>query len=162
VLVHDWAVRHDPSLARLTDTCARHWFTSDRGCQAWEPGGDDFLSPALCEALLMSRVLPRSNFSAWLDDFLPDLAEGRPATLFTPALVADRSDGKTVHLDGLNLSRAWCWRSLAVALGQGSPLTPLALAAAEKHLAASLPHLADDYMGEHWLVTFALLALSPT
>lgn len=162
VLVHDWAVRHDPSLARLIHACTRNWFASDRGCQAWEPGGDDFLSPALSEALLMSRILPRNDFTAWLDGFLPDLADGRPATLFTPAFVADRSDGKIVHLDGLNLSRAWCWRSLAVALGQGSPLTPLALAAAEKHIAASLPHLADDYMGEHWLATFALLALSPT
>jgi hypothetical protein len=30
---------------------------------------------------------------------------------------------------------------------------------AEAHLAASLPHLDDDYMGGHWLATFALLAV---
>jgi hypothetical protein len=73
--------------------------------------------------------------------------------------VADRSDGKIAHLDGLNLSRAWCWRSLAGAWPAGSPLRVRAEAAAEAHLAAALPHLSTDYMGEHWLATFAVLAM---
>jgi len=74
--------------------------------------------------------------------------------------VSDRSDGKIAHLDGLNLSRAWCWRALADALGDDHPVAPRARDVAERHLDASLPHLADDYMGTHWLATFALLALT--
>ena len=95
----------------------------------------------------MSRVLRPDEFSNWFIAFLPRLAEKQPPTLFTPATVSDRSDGKIAHLDGLNLSRAWCWRSL----GYPQP--------AEAHLEAALSHLAGDYMGEHWLQSFALLAL---
>jgi len=159
VLARDWATAHDPILAKLIDDRAQDWFAADRDCQAWEPGGDEFLSPALTEALLMSRILPPTEFRAWFEAFLPACAEGRPATLFTPATVSDRSDGKIAHLDGLNLSRAWCWRGLAKALGPDHPVTRPAIAIADKHLAASLPHLHDDYMGAHWLATFALLAL---
>ncbi|OWK28658.1 DUF2891 domain-containing protein [Sphingomonas mucosissima] len=157
-LARDWALDHDPALVTLIDARARDWFREDRGCQAWEPGGDEFLSSALCEALLMSRVLG-DGFAAWFDAFLPQAVQGKPQTLFTPAIVSDRSDGKIAHLDGLNLSRAWCWRTIAAALPH-SPLAPVARAAADDHLAASLPHLADDYMGTHWLATFALLALT--
>lgn len=157
-LARDWALDHDPALVTLIDMRARHWFGEDRGCQAWEPGGDEFLSPALCEALLMSRVLG-DGFAGWFDVFLPDAVAGRPQSLFTPAVVSDRSDGKIAHLDGLNLSRAWCWRSIAAAL-PAHPIAPVARDAADDHLAASLPHLADDYMGTHWLATFALLALT--
>ena len=82
------------------------------------------------------------------------------ATLFEPAVVSDRTDGKIAHLDGLNLSRAWCWRSIAARWGAGDPRRAIALEAADKHLAASLPHVAGDYAGEHWLATFALLALT--
>ena len=138
---------------------ARAWYLHDEACQAWEPSGDDFLSPALCEAQLMQAVLPRDDFRAWLGRFLPHLGEEAPATLFTPARVSDRSDGKIAHLDGLNLSRAWAWTKLAGALDD--PARSLALQAAEDHLAASLPHLGGDYMGEHWLATYALLALDP-
>ena len=155
-LARDWAAMHDPALLAVIDDRAHDWFGRDRGCQAWEPGGDEFLSPALCEALLMSRVLPAAGFAAWFGAFLPDLASGTPATLFAPAIVSDRSDGKIAHLDGLNLSRAWCWRAVAGVLPD---LAPIAEPAAERHLAAALPHLDDDYMGEHWLATFALLAL---
>lgn len=158
-LAHEWAQRHDEALAALIEQRARDWFAGDRACQAWEPGGDEFLSPALGEALLMSRVLPGPAFRDWFDAFLPNLTQGEPATLFTPATVSDRSDGKIAHLDGLNLSRTWCWRSLAKALGPDHPVAAAALDAAERHLAASLPHLADDYMGTHWLASFALLAL---
>jgi hypothetical protein len=77
-----------------------------------------------------------------------------------PATVSDRSDGKIAHLDGLNLSRAWCWRTIAAALGGDHAMTTRARDAANRHINASLPHIADDYMGTHWLATFALLALA--
>jgi DUF2891 family protein len=138
---------------------ARDWYSGDSDCQAWEPGGDDFLSPVLMEAECMRRVLSADEFSSWLDRFLPRLAHREPATLFTPATVSDRSDGKIAHLDGVNLSRAWCWRSIATSWSAKDPRRSIALDAADTHLAASLPHVAGDYMGEHWLATFALLAL---
>ena len=158
VLALDWAEAHDGALEGLIEARARDWFGHDEACQAWEPGGDEFLSPALCEALLMSKVLG-PDFPAWFDRFLPNCADGEPACLFTPATVSDRSDGKIAHLDGLNLSRAWCWRQIAAALPAGHSVSPIARAAAEQHLAAALPHVAGDYMGEHWLASFALLAL---
>jgi hypothetical protein len=158
ILALDWARGQDGALAALIEARARDWFLADRACQAWEPGGDEFLSPVLCEALLMCRVLG-AGFTGWFDAFLPDLARCRPETLFVPAIVSDRSDGKIAHLDGLNLSRAWCWRALDAALPAGHPVQPLASVAAERHLAAALPHIAGDYMGEHWLASFALLAM---
>jgi hypothetical protein len=158
-LIHalDWAEANDAALASLSRDRAEIYYGGDRGCPAWEPGGDDFLSPALAEALLMRRILPARAFPAWFAAFLPDLAAGEPRSLFTPAFVSDRSDGKIAHLDGVNLSRAWCWRGLADALEPA--LADLARRTAEEHLDASLPHVAGDYMGEHWLATFALLAL---
>ena len=158
VLALAWARQHDPSLAALIERRAVQWFGADRACQAWEPGGDEFLSPALCEALLMSRVLG-PDFAAWFDRFLPDCHKGEPQTLFTPATVSDRSDGKIAHLDGLNLSRAWCWREIAAALPSAHPARSKARAAAQTHLTAAMPHISGDYMGEHWLATFAVLAL---
>ena len=158
-LAGNWAAKHDAPLAALINERANDWFSQDRDCQAWEPGGDEFLSPALCEALLMSRVLEREAFAHWFAAFLPRLAHGEPATLFTPAFVSDRSDGKIAHLDGLNLSRAWCWRGIAHALGADHPIAAIAENTARRHLDASLPHVTGDYMGEHWLATFALLAL---
>ncbi|ATE63019.1 DUF2891 domain-containing protein [Rhizorhabdus dicambivorans] len=155
LLAHRWATAHDPDLAALIGARAADWFGGDRGCQAWEPGGDEFLSPALGEAHLMRELLPPEQFRAWFDGFLPEI----PATLLTPAFVSDRSDGKIAHLDGLNLSRAWCWRRIADALPADHRVVPVAREAAERHLAAALPHLGDDYMGEHWLASFALLAL---
>ena len=153
VLALEWP---DDELRALIGDKARAWFANDRDCQAWEPGGDEFLSSALTEALLMRRVLG-DDFSGWLAGFLPDLTDGRPASLLTPCFVSDRSDGKIAHLDGCNLSRAWCWRQIASALPEREAV--IARDAADRHLAASLPHLAEDYMGEHWLATFALLAL---
>jgi hypothetical protein len=156
VLSLEWADALDLTLANTIRERALHWFGSDRDCQAWEPGGDEFLSPALIEALCMACTHP-ALFPAWFEQFLPRIASHEPASLFTPAIVSDRSDGKIAHLDGLNLSRAWCWRSIA-------PLLPskeqsIALNAADEHLAAALSHIAGDYMGEHWLASFALLAL---
>lgn len=150
----------DSALTALLTATARRWYGEDADCPAWgEPSGDDFLSSALIEAECLRRLLPAAEFAPWLDRFLPRIAASEPATLFRPATVSDRTDGKIAHLDGLNLSRAWCWRALAAALPEGDPRRAVALDAAERHLAASLQHLADDYMGEHWLASFATLAL---
>lgn len=155
-LIAGWARRHDPALLALATARARNWFGGDRDAEAWEPDGDAFLSPTLVEALAMARLVPAAEFRDWFAAFLPDAAAGRPASLFTPATVTDRSDGKIAHLDGLNLSRAWCWRRIAA---QAGPAAPAMAAAADTHLAAGLPHIAGDYAGEHWLASFALLAL---
>jgi hypothetical protein len=156
----DYAQRtmHAPLVAALRDAASR-WYGTDANCQAWEPSGDEFLSSAMMEAECMRRILPPAVFGSWLSRFLPDLAAGAPATLFVPATVSDRSDGKIAHLDGLNLSRAWCWRHLAGTFTVDDPRLTIALDAARRHLDASLPHVAGDYAGEHWLATFALLAI---
>ncbi len=147
------------ALSALLRDAAQRWFLDDRDCQAWEPGGDDFLSSALMEAECMRVVLAPSAFARWFDAFLPRVAASEPATLFSPAFVSDRGDGKIAHLDGLNLSRAWCWRALGRTLPANDRRRQIAEDAVALHLAASLPHVAGDYMGEHWLATFALLAL---
>jgi hypothetical protein len=153
------------SLGRLKSLVAEralNYFAGDRGYPAaWEPGGDDFLSPSLVEADLMRRVLRREEFPGWLDDFLPGIEEGAYPNLFNPADVTDRSDPKLVHLDGLNLSRAWCMRSIASALPEDSPRRRLLARAAARHAEATLPHVTSgDYAGEHWLATFAVYMLS--
>lgn len=150
----------DNALLALFATKARAWHLADRDAPAWEPNGDDFLSDTLMTAECLRRLLPRETFLAWLGDYLPQAAQQRPASLFTPATVSDRSDGKIAHLDGLNLSRAWCWREIAAALPPADPVRLVAEDVAGRHLAASLPHVAGDYMGEHWLASFALLALT--
>lgn len=146
VLARDYAAtKNDAALMALIDDRARAWFGADENCTAWgEPSGEDFLSASLTEALLMRRVLG-DGFDAWFTRFMPET----PPHLLQPASVSDRSDGRIAHLDGLNLSRAWCWRGI----GRHAD-------AAERYLQASLPHVAGDYMGEHWLASFALLALS--
>jgi hypothetical protein len=150
-------VANDTALRTLVVDKAQEWYGGDRDCQAWEPGGDDFLSSALIEAECMRRVLDADAWVPWFDRFLPRLSQREPDTLFQPARVSDRRDGKIAHLDGLNLSRAWCWRSLATQLD--GVRRELALSAADEHLRASLPHVAGDYAGEHWLATYALLAV---
>jgi len=157
ILALEWAEQFDPALARAIRQWAVEKFESDRDCQAWEPGGDEFLSPALIEALCMARVLPPDAFANWFAAFLPRVAEREPATLFLSATVSDRSDGKIAHLDGLNLSRAWCWRSIAPLLPEAE--REVAEVTADEHVAAAMPHVAGDYMGEHWLASFALLAV---
>jgi hypothetical protein len=157
ILALEWAEANDAALAGLIRQRAADWFGADRGYHGWEPGGDEFLSGGLCEALLMRRLLGPAKFAAWFERFMPDAAAGEPRSLFTPAFVSDRSDGKIAHLDGLNLSRAWCWRGVADAVEPA--LAELFRRTADEHLDASLPHVAGDYMGEHWLATFALLAL---
>ncbi len=154
------AVLADDALGSLVRETALRWYDDDADCQAWEPGGDDFLSPALVEAECMRRVMSAADWAQWLGRFLPRLAVGEPPTLFSPAEVSDRRDGKIAHLDGLNLSRAWCFRSIAAALPARDERRPRMTESAEAHLAASLPHVGDDYAGSHWLATYAVLALS--
>jgi hypothetical protein len=158
-LAADWAARHDTALLELLRGTARRWYGADADAQAWEPSGEDFLSPTLCEAVCMARLLPPAEFAPWLDRFLPRLAQGEPAALLAPARVSDRTDGRIVHLDGLNLSRAWCWRALAATLPAGDPRRALAEEAAGRHAAASLGEVGGHYMGAHWLASFAVLAL---
>jgi hypothetical protein len=141
---------------------AKSYYGKDVDAPArWEPDGADFLSPSLCEADLMRRVLPPAEFSDWLSKYLPGLAKGEPATLFTPATVTDRSDPYLVHLDGLNLSRGWCLKGIAGALPKDDPRHKLLLQSATKHTEAALKHVTSgDYAGEHWLASFAVYLLS--
>jgi DUF2891 family protein len=128
---------------------------------AWEPGGDHFLSPALTEADLMRRILPTQEYAEWLHHFLPELTNGQPESLLMPAQVTDRSDPKIVHLDGLNLSRAWAMRGILSSLPEDDPTRTVLLDSAIKHTQASLPHVTSgDYAGEHWLASFAVYLLS--
>jgi hypothetical protein len=160
LLARDYAVaERNCGFAGLCADTALRWYRGDRGCCGWEPSQDDFLSPALTEAALMGDVMPKEDFAAWLAAFLPQAARGEPATLFEPAVITDRTDGKIAHLDGLNLSRAWCWRRIVAELPASHPLQGRAQAAIDAHLASGLEHIAGDYAGEHWLATFALLAL---
>jgi Protein of unknown function (DUF2891) len=157
----DYAIiADDASLAALLRETGRRWYSGDQDYPSWiEPSGDDFLSPTLIEAECMRRLLSPEIFLSWFDRFLPRLGHREPATLFRPATASDRTDGKIAHLDGLNLSRAWCWRSLASGLPERDERRALAFEAAQSHLAAGLPHIDGDYMGEHWLATYAVLAL---
>ena len=157
VLAHGWAESHDAGLLGLIRERAGFYYGMDRDCQAWEPGGDEFLSSAMIEALLMRIVLGKTDFAEWFSAFLPRLDIGEPASLFTPAQPTDRSDGKIAHLDGFNLARAWCWRGVADALADD--LAERAEQIAMRHLDVALPHIEGDYMGEHWLASFAVLAL---
>lgn len=150
----------DQALQQVICARARRYFIDDQDCRPWEPGGEDFLSPSWQQALLMQRVLPGADFGVWFSRFLPDLAAGQPSCLLSPVGVTDRSDGRLAHLDGLNLSRAWCMRRLSAELPAADARKKLLESVASAHLQAGLAHLQDDYMGEHWLTTFALLALA--
>jgi len=152
----------EPALLDAIAEKAYEWYASDTLYPGgWEPSGHDFLSPALCEAELMARIFPPEEFASWLSVFLPGVAGGEPASLFTPAAVSDSGDGQIAHLHGLNASRAWCWRRIAESLPAGDPRIETALAAARVHASAALPHVVgDDYMVEHWLACYAVLLLS--
>ncbi len=138
------------------------YYANDLGCPAeWEPGGEDFFSPCLLEADLMRRVLQPIKFIEWFHRFLPNLADGEPKSLLEPAVVGDRSDPKIVHLDGLNLSRAWCMKGIALALPEDDPAKKILLGSAQKHAEDALVNVASgDYVGEHWLASFAVFMLS--
>ncbi len=132
-------IRKDVALAGALTGAARGWYLEDADCQAWEPGGEDFLSPCLIEAECMRRMLPSEEFGAWFIRFLPRLAQREPRTLFQSVVASDRSDGKLAHLDGLNLSRAWCWSSLAGALPVSDPRAALMRDVAAEHLECQHP-----------------------
>ena len=145
LLALDYArVAKDAALEDAIRIAARRWYGADRNAPlAYEPALDEFLSPALIEAALMREVLPGAEFAGWLKAFLPPGIEE-----LKPPQVADRADAKQSHLDGLGLSRAWCLAKLGYK------------DAAQRHLAAALPHVVGGhYVGEHWLASFAALAL---
>jgi hypothetical protein len=147
----------DADLETLLVERGQTYFAHDRACPAtWEPGGADFFSPCLMEADLMTRVLPPAAFAAWFDRFLPEI----PETLRYPAQVADRSDPQIVHLDGLNLSRAWCLYRIAAHLPQDARQQTLLLAA-DRHREAGLAQVSSGhYAGTHWLASFAVYLLT--
>jgi len=152
----------DSVLREIVIERSLEYYEGDRDCPAgWEPGGEDFFSPCLMEADLMRRVLDRDRFREWFRAFLPDIEKGEPASLFEPATVADRSDPKIVHLDGLNLSRAWCMEGIASALPDGDPAKERLHQAAVAHASDALSQVASgQYGGEHWLASFAVYTLS--
>ena len=161
-LAIDYA-RHagDPALETACVAKALAFFADDRDLPAqWEPSGADFLSPSLMEASLVRRVVDSDAFGGWLRAALPGFDNATPTTLFEPVTVDDRTDGQLVHLDGLNLSRAWCFHDMAAALAPDDARRAVARRAADTHLVAGWTGVAsDDFAGAHWLASFAALAL---
>jgi hypothetical protein len=160
---HDYArAAEDKRLILLIEERARAYFGSDVDVPAgWEPSGADFFSPTLTEADLMRRVLPPEEFRRWFNRFLPGAATSEPKSLFTPATVTDRTDPQLVHLDGLNLSRAWGMKSIAAAFPAGDPIRASLSTSATRHAESALAHVASgDYAGEHWLASFAVYLLT--
>jgi len=151
----------DQKLASLIVERAQTYYGHDVNYPAsWEPGGEDFFSPALMEADLMRRVLSPREFEAWFHRFL-NVDRNQPKQLLDPAVVTDRTDPKLVHLDGLNLSRAWCMRSIVAVLPQQDPARKILAASAAAHAEAALPYIASgNYEGEHWLASFAVYLLT--
>jgi len=152
----------DSRLENLIAERSLAYFAKDQDYPAaWEPGGEDFFSPALLEADLMRRVMKAEAFGAWFHRFLPGISRSEPKSLLSPAQVTDRTDPKLVHLDGLNLSRAWCMRSIAAVLPPRDPARSILVEASDRHARDALAHIASgDYAGEHWLASFAVYLLS--
>ncbi len=141
---------------------SKFYYLNDKnGPALWEPGGEDFLSPVLVEADLMRRVLNQEEFKNWVHQFLPGFMDGTYSNLLNPAIVSDREDPKGVHLDGLNLSRAWCMLGISNALPDDYPMKNILLKAAKVHAKSALTNVATgNYEGEHWLASFAVYMLS--
>ncbi len=135
---------------------SKEFYLTDVNCPiSWEPSGYDFLSPCLQEAAIMKRVLPKEAFSAWFEKFLPQLKDKNYD--LSVGEVSDRKDGKLVHLDGLNFSRAWCLYTVVKDMLEYEHLKNVA----NKHINYSLPNLVgDSYEGGHWLGSFAIYALN--
>ena len=153
----DYAVvMEDETLKNAIILSVARFYENDASCPlTWEPSGFDFLSPCLEEANLVRKIYGPGKFKKWLDQFLPQLKNVQ----FTlePGKVSDRTDGKLVHLDGLNFSRAWCLYGIAETLPEYSHLKQIAT----EHINYSLPNIVDDnYSGTHWLGSFALYALN--
>ncbi|MFE9329601.1 DUF2891 family protein [Streptomyces sp. NPDC006925] len=150
-----------PQLLAPVEAKIRAWYLPDHGAATrWEPSGQDFLSPLLCEADAVRRVLPGDEFAAWLGRFLPELNHATGPDFLPPPHVADTADPQLGHLLGLCLSRAAALRGIAAALPPGDPRTAALTTAAEANLAAGLPAaVSGDFTTDHWLATFAALAL---
>ena len=158
-LVHDWAVQAgDDALRALVGTRALEFHADDTACNlAYEPSGQDFLSPCLAEADLMRRVLDPQAFAAWLDAFLPGIPVDGGESWLPVAIVSDRSDGKLAHLDGLNLSRAWMLEGIAAGLPRDDPRRSTLREATRRHREAGLAAVTGEhYEGGHWLGSFAM------
>ena len=152
----------DKDFTKLLKETSERYYLSDKDAPVtWEPDGDDFLSPSLVEADLMRRILPANAFVEWFVNYLPELQNNRPENLLLPAEVSDRSDPKIGHLDGLNLSRAWCMKGIANSLQENSSVRKNLMESAQKHAQATLPYInSGNYEGEHWLASFAVYLLS--
>ncbi|NLU70121.1 DUF2891 domain-containing protein [Streptomyces sp. HNM0574] len=153
-----------PGLAGPVGAAVRGWYLPDHGAATrWEPSGQDFLSPLLCEADAVRRVLPAAEFARWLTAFLPELGDETAAAtgpFLTPPRVSDPADPQIGHLLGLCLSRSAALTHLAGALPDGDARRPVLTAAARTHLGAGLPATTSgDFTTDHWLATFAVLAL---
>ena len=162
-LVADWSqARGDVGMARLLEQRARVYYLADRGCPiAYEPSGEDFLSPCLAEADFMRRVLPAQEYAGWLAKFMPGIPLNGRADWLLPGIVTDRSDPKLAHIDGLNLSRAWMLEGMASSLPAGDKRRAALIAAARAHAQAALPAVTGEhYEGGHWLGTFAVYLTS--
>jgi hypothetical protein len=148
----------DTKFADLISSKARQFYLGDRDCPlAYEPSGEDFLSPCLGEADAMRRVLPKSEFGRWLQTFLPQISAAKQRAWLEPVVSPDPSDGKLAHLDGLNLSRAWMLEGIAAGLPEGDKRLPVILSTAEQHRRAGLAAVTGQhYEGGHWLGSFAV------
>lgn len=156
-LAYDYAKTvNDLELKQLIEKRARDFYITDENCPiTWEPSGYDFLSPCLEEVNIMRRVLSQKEFIVWMDKFLPHLATENYH--LKVGEVSDRTDGKLVHLDGLNFSRAWVFYGLAKDFPKYKHLQNLG----NEHVAYSYPNLVgDSYEGGHWLGSFAIYALN--
>jgi hypothetical protein len=159
----DWAeAAGDSEMIELVNGRTLAFHRQDRNCpMAYEPSGEDFLSPCLMEADLMRRVLPRDQFAAWLDDFLPDIPRDGSGDWLDIGIVMDPTDGKLVHLDGVNLSRAWNLENIAGALPDNDPRIGSLMAAGSVHAKAGIANVsAEHYEGSHWLASFATYLVS--
>lgn len=147
----------DEELERMLIDKSLEFHRNDVNCPlAYEPSGEDFLSPCLMEADLMRRVMSQADFAEWLGAFLPDLPEDGSGDWLAPGVVIDPSDGKLVHLDGLNLSRAWALEGIAQALPEEDPRRAGLQAASDIHRETGIASISDEhYSGSHWLASFA-------
>ena len=148
----------DQKLAALVTSKATQFYFRDKDCPlAYEPSGEDFLSPCLGEADLMRRVLPSPEFVVWLRRFLPQISVSGSHQWLQPVVSPDRSDPKLAHLDGLNLSRTWMLEGIASALPKGDTRLPSISAAAHAHRRSGLAAVTGEhYEGGHWLGSFAV------
>lgn len=161
--IRDYAITvGNAALVQLIDARARDYYAADVDYPVgYEPSGEDFFSAALNEADLMRRVLPTDAFAQWWGRFLPDLDRPAVQRFLTPVAVTDVTDGKLVHLAGLNFNRAWTLRGVALALPPSHPDRPRLLQAAQQHTQAGWEYVfTGDYAGEHWLGTFAVYVIT--